>query len=351
MNILSLESSCDETSAAVVKNGVEVLSHAVYSQIPLHAKIGGVVPEVAAREHVVKVLPIIQKALTDARMTQRDIDAIAVTAGPGLITSLLVGVDTARTLAYIWKKPLIPVNHLDGHLAAARIKKLHTSQGIKKFRVVEKYPRVLLLVSGGHTQLFVEKKAGKRVMLGQTVDDAAGEAFDKAAAVMNLPYPGGPSLSKLGATGNRTAFHLPRPLSTADNYLFSFSGLKTAFIDLLKSLPMKQRRSGDTQRNLAASFEQAVVESLWIKTEKAVQQFHARQVVIAGGVAANSHLRNFFAQQLKKHRATLLVPDFSLCTDNAAMIGAQAYTQWKQKQVRDPRALEADTSFALSRRV
>jgi N6-L-threonylcarbamoyladenine synthase len=349
MIILALESSCDETSAAVVKNGVEVLSHAVYSQIPLHAKIGGVVPEVAAREHVVKVLPIIQKALDDAHITPHEISAIAVTAGPGLITSLLVGVDTARTLAYLWKKPLIPVNHLDGHLAAAGIKKLHTASEIKTFRVQEKYPRVLLLVSGGHTQLFVEPKKGRRRMLGETIDDAAGEAFDKAAMVMNLPYPGGPSLSALAKSGNREAFNLPRPLSKQDNYTFSFSGLKTAFIDLLTSIPKRKRILQKTRADLAASYEQAIVDSLWIKTEKAIRKFHARQVVIAGGVAANSHLREYFTKQLKKHHATLLVPDFSLCTDNAAMIGAQAFLQRKKNQARDPRELEADTSFAIAK--
>lgn len=340
MNILAIESSCDETAAAVVKNGKEVLSHVVYSQIPAHVLTGGVVPEVAAREHVAKVLPIIDQTIQNSGLTVKQIDAIAVTAMPGLITSLLVGVDTAKTLAYVWNKPLIAVNHLNGHIAAAGITKVKTPEGDwKKFRVVEKFPRILLLVSGGHTQLFLEKNKKHRELLGETLDDAGGEAYDKAANFLGLPYPGGKSLSMEAAKGNPFAYDLPRPLHDRDDFMFSFSGLKTAFIDLARSLGSKVKNK-KVLADLCASFGQAVIDSLWNKTEKAVMKFKAKQVVLAGGVAADKKLREVFQKRLKKIHATLLVPDFSLCTDNAAMIGAEAYKLAKEKKFVDTKTLE-----------
>lgn len=340
MNILAIESSCDETAAAVVKNGKEVLSHVVYSQIPSHIMTGGVVPEVAAREHVAKIIPIIQTALENSGLSVKNIDAIAVTAKPGLITSLLVGVDTAKTLAYVWGKPLIAVNHLNGHIAASGITKVKTPEGKwKKFRVVEKFPRILLLVSGGHTQLFLEKNKKHRELLGETLDDAGGEAYDKAANFLGLPYPGGKSLSIEAAKGNPAAYNLPRPLHDRDDFMFSFSGLKTAFIDLARSLGPKVKKE-KVLADLCASFAQAVIDSLWNKTEKAVVKYGAKQVVLAGGVAADKILREVFKKRLRKHGATLLVPDFSLCTDNAAMIGAEAYKQARAKDFVNPKTLE-----------
>ncbi len=356
MNILALESSCDETAAAVVKNGKEVLSHVVYSQIPTHITTGGVVPEVASREHVAKVLPIVERALKISGLTVKQIDAIAVTAMPGLITSLLVGVDTAKTLAYVWEKPLIAVNHLNGHIAAAGVTKMRMPDGeFQTFKVQEKFPRILLLVSGGHTQLFLEKNKNHRVMLGETLDDAAGEAFDKAARFLGLPYPGGKSLSIEATKGNVAAYDLPRPLQHRDDFMFSFSGLKTAFIDLARSVISGKSRS-DASKNiselaplarnnkvradLCASFERAVIDSLYIKTEKAVLKYNAKQVVLAGGVAASKTLREVFYDRLKLHKTSLLVPDFSLCTDNAAMIGAEAYKLAKAKKFVDAKTLE-----------
>lgn len=340
MNILALESSCDETAAAVVKNGNEVLSHVLYSQISTHVLTGGVVPEIAAREHVAKVLPIVDQALSESGLTVKEIDAVAVTAMPGLITSLLVGVDTAKTLAYVWGKPLIAVNHLNGHIAAAGVTKLRMPDGkFKKFKLVEKFPRILLLVSGGHTQLFLEKNKKHRVLLGETLDDAAGEAFDKAAKFLGLPYPGGKSLAIEAANGNPAAYTLPRPLHNRDDFMFSFSGLKTAFIDLVRSLG-KKAQTPKVKADLCASFGQAVIDSLYIKTEKAIRKFNAKQVVVAGGVAASSTLREIFSTRLKKIGVHFLVPDLSLCTDNAAMIGAEAYKLAKAKKFVSPKTLE-----------
>lgn len=347
MNILAIETSCDETSAAIVKDGREVLAMVVYSQIATHAKTGGVVPEVAAREHVVKILPVIQEVFDLSRLAVRDIHALAVTAGPGLVTSLMIGVDTVRTLAYMWNKKLIPVNHLDGHLAAAGITRVVQGESEIIVPVREVFPRVALLVSGGHTQLFIEKKRGERMMLGQTLDDAAGEAFDKAASVLDLPYPGGPSLSKLAEIGDDQRFAFPRPMSHADNYLFSYSGLKTALIDKVREvLPrVKKEQREKLRADLAASFQLAVVDSLYRKTAKAVQHFGAKQVVIAGGVAANKKLRDYFLENFAEQGVSVLVPPPMLCTDNAAMIGAEAYRLWKKKILIDPRKLEANPSY------
>ncbi|MFC1640665.1 tRNA (adenosine(37)-N6)-threonylcarbamoyltransferase complex transferase subunit TsaD [Patescibacteria group bacterium] len=348
MNILAIETSCDETAAAVVKNGKEVLSSIVFSQIPVHAKTGGVVPEVAARAHVEKVIPVVDEAMRKAKVGKRDISAVAVAAGPGLITSLLVGVDTAKTLAYSWGKPLVAVSHLDAHMAATEIAIMHGRSKPKKFEVRAKYPRVMLLVSGGHTQLFLERKKGDRRMLGQTLDDAAGEAFDKAAAVLNLPYPGGPSLSALAEKGDTTAYAFPRPMSASGDYMFSYSGLKTAFIDEVRELKARGVAREKARANLAASFEYALVESLYIKVERALDQYNAKQVAIVGGVAANKKLRDYFAAQTKKRtrpQVDFIVPDRPLCTDNAAIVGAAAYEKYRAKKFANPKTLEADTGF------
>lgn len=316
MKILAIETSCDETSAAVIerRGGIaRILSNIVASQVKLHAKTGGVVPEVAAREHIKPIIPTIKRVLHDAKTTVNEVDAIAVTYGPGLQTALSVGVETAKTLSYAFGKPLIPVNHLHGHIAA-------NWNGRKP-----QFPALCLIVSGGHTELVLLKNAKGVQLLGATRDDAAGEAFDKVAKLLRLGYPGGPAISKIAEGGNPAAFDLPRPMLNAKNFDFSFSGLKTAVryvVDNDRSI----LKSGPRRTNLCASFQAAVVDVLVTKTVRAAHQYKPKEVLLAGGVAANSLLRKRLRSRTKSLRwkPSYHQPSLELCTDNAGMIGLAA---------------------------
>lgn len=333
MRILGIETSCDETAAAVVEQspaGFNVRASVVASQIAIHAQYGGVVPEVAARNHVLKILPVIQEALARAQATPADIDRIAVTAGPGLITALNVGLQTARTLAFAWRKPLVPVNHLRAHVYAAWLPAsggTRSSERGARDRAsstqlrAPTFPLVALIVSGGHTELVVMRNQKTFRLLGATLDDAAGEAFDKVAKILGLPYPGGPAIAQLAETGNPTALHFPRPMLDSHDLNFSYSGLKTHLLYHVRKHPPQ----GNELADIAASFQAAVVDSLVPKVLAAAKRVRAVTVVLAGGVAANRHLRTTLGDAVTELGLDFLVPDFQFCTDNAAMIATAGF--------------------------
>lgn len=310
--ILAIESSCDETSIAVVEDGKNVLSNAIYTQIEIHKAYGGVVPEVASRHHIAKVTYVLEQALKEANVTMEDIDEIAVTATPGLIGSLMVGINTAKTLAMIYNKPLTMVNHIHGHIYANAIE--------SDFE----FPLLALVVSGGHTELVLMKDHFDFEVLGETLDDAVGEAYDKVARVVEVGYPGGPIIDKMAKLGEPT-YPLPHIKLGKESFDFSFSGLKSAVINLHNKTKMK----GETldYNNLAASFQKAVVDVLAEKTKRAALEYNVKMVIIAGGVSANSSLRGRIKEDIETLGIKFNVPSFKYCTDNAAMIGAAAYYQ------------------------
>jgi N6-L-threonylcarbamoyladenine synthase len=311
---LALETSCDETSASVVADGRIILSNIISSQVPVHQKYGGVVPEIASRKHIENVLPVVDQALFDARVTLSDISAIGVTYGPGLVGALLVGVSVAKALSFATNIPLVGVNHLEGHIFA----------NFLAHRELEP-PFMALVVSGGHTSLVHVKGYNEFALLGQTRDDAAGEAFDKVARVMKLPYPGGPYIDSLALAGNPEAIAFPRALPGKNSFEFSFSGLKSAVLNYLNSAAQKQEEINPA--DVAASFQAAVVDVLVSKSLQAAAACGVKQVVVAGGVAANSGLKAKMAYECEKAGFSLHYPDPILCTDNAAMIACRAYYQ------------------------
>ena len=310
--VLGIETSCDETAAAVVRDGRAVLSECVSSQIDLHKKYGGVVPEVASREHVRSVLPVIEEAVAGYPPGFAGIDAIAVTAGPGLVGALLTGVSTAKALAFANELPLVGVNHIEGHICANYI--AHPSL---------RPPFVCLVASGGHSHLYHVLDYGKYALLGATVDDAAGEALDKAARVLGLPYPGGPNLEALAKGGDASKYPMPLKYNLQDHFNFSFSGLKTALITLVRGLT----ESGEAwdRADAAASFQAAVVEALAVKAVRAAVNTGAATVALCGGVAANGALRRRLAALCETEGFSFCVPDIRLCTDNAAMVASAGY--------------------------
>jgi N6-L-threonylcarbamoyladenine synthase len=307
--ILAVETSCDDTAAAVVRDGRTILSNVVSSQIPLHERFGGVVPEVASRAHVEAVNTAVDQALSEAGVTLASVDAIAVTNGPGLVGSLLVGVSTAKALAFAAQKPILAVNHMEAHISAAYLAHPDLAP-----------PFLCLTVSGGHTALAEVIAYGSARLIGQTLDDAAGEAFDKAARVLGLPYPGGPLLDKLAEQGNPSALTLPRA-KTPGAYDFSFSGLKTAFIQLER----KGALAAVSKEDASASYREAVADMLAVKTIRAAETMNHHTIVLAGGVAANLGLRRRMARECETRSIRLCLPPVPLCTDNAAMVGAAAY--------------------------
>ncbi|MDR2505898.1 MAG: tRNA (adenosine(37)-N6)-threonylcarbamoyltransferase complex transferase subunit TsaD [Oscillospiraceae bacterium] len=309
--ILGIETSCDETSAAVVVNGRECLSNIIATQIPLHRRFGGVVPEIASRAHTEAVNQVAADALREAKLEFAEIDAIAVTNGPGLVGALLVGVSTAKALAFALDKPLVAVHHIDAHISANYIENKELAP-----------PFLCLVVSGGHTQIVFCKDYGNYELIGQTLDDAAGEAFDKAARVLGLPYPGGPALDKLAKSGNPSALKLPRA-KTANPFDFSFSGLKTAFIQLNRAGKLE----GIPREDCAASFREAVCDALVGKTIAAAKSLRTEKlpICIAGGVAANSRLRELLGEKACEAGFPLFIPPMKLCTDNAAMVASAGY--------------------------
>lgn len=313
--ILAIESSCDETAAAVVKNGRTVLSNVISSQIALHTLYGGVVPEIASRKHIEKINQVIKQALTEANIELKDIDAIGVTYGPGLVGALLVGVAEAKAISYACKKPLIGIHHIEGHVSANFIEHKEL-----------KPPFLCLIVSGGHTHLVIVKDYGKYEIIGRTHDDAAGEAFDKVARAIGLGYPGGPKVDKLAKEGNKHAVAFPRANIAGAPYDFSFSGLKSAVLNHLNSCAMKGEEVNEA--DIAASFQEAVVDALVSKTMAAAKDYNMDQIAMAGGVASNSALRQAMEQACSKKGYKLYYPSPVLCTDNAAMIGAAAYYEY-----------------------
>ena len=334
MVILGIETSCDETAAAVLqKQGdrVTILSNVVASSANLQAKYGGIIPEQAAREQIKSIIPVIEEALQASGCRQQDIDAIAVTYGPGLIGSLLVGVETAKTLSLVWNKPLIPVNHLIGHFYANWINN-HPA-----------FPCLGLLVSGGHTDLVIFQDHNKYTYLGGTRDDAAGECFDKCARLLGLPYPGGPEISKLAKKGDPTKFKLPVPMRGSHDFDFSYSGLKTAVANIVNS----EQFTVNSKADLAASIEETIVKSLIEKVVKAIQKYNVDQIMVAGGVAANQKLQSDLRFKINDLRlkTKLHVPPPELCTDNAAMIAAAAFFQ---KPTKDPLKIQANPNLNLS---
>lgn len=313
--ILAIESSCDETSIAIVKNGREVLSNVISSQIDTHRVFGGVVPEIASRKHIEVIDLVIDEALERANKNFSDIDAIAVTYGPGLVGALLVGVSYAKSLAYTLKKPLIPVHHIEGHIYANYIE----DKDLKP-------PFISLVISGGHTHIVYVEDYGKFKILGKTRDDACGEAFDKVARTIGLKYPGGPEIDKLAKTGDKYAIELPRVMIDTDDYDFSFSGLKSAVLNFVNKSKMTNVLFKN--EDLAASFQQAVSDVLVFKTIKACKENNIKILTLAGGVSANSFLRKSMQDACEKEGIKLCVPSLKLCTDNAAMIGCAGYYEF-----------------------
>lgn len=313
--ILAIESSCDETAAAVVKNGRTVLSNVIFSQIDLHTVYGGVVPEIASRKHIEKINPVIEQALEEAQMKLEEITAVAVTYGPGLVGALLVGVAEAKAIAYAAKKPLIGVHHIEGHISANFIEHPDLEP-----------PFVCLVVSGGHTHLVIVKDYGEFEIIGRTRDDAAGEAFDKVARAVGLGYPGGPKIDQASQEGNSSAIVFPRAKVAGAPYDFSFSGLKSCVLNYINHAKMTGEEI--SVPDLAASFQYSVIDSLVSRTVMAAQEFHYQRVAIAGGVAANRGLRKEMKAACRKAGLNLYYPSPVYCTDNAAMIGTAGYYEW-----------------------
>ncbi|MBB5172626.1 tRNA (adenosine(37)-N6)-threonylcarbamoyltransferase complex transferase subunit TsaD [Texcoconibacillus texcoconensis] len=329
--VLGIETSCDETSVAVVKNGRDVLCNVIASQIESHKRFGGVVPEVASRHHVEQVTLIIEEALTEAEVTLGDLDAVAVTEGPGLVGSLLVGVHAAKALAFANNLPLIGVHHIAGHIYAN-----HLVDTLK-------FPMLSLVVSGGHTELVVMDEHGSFKVIGETRDDAVGEAYDKVARTIGLPYPGGPAIDQLAHEGE-PSIDLPRAWLEPDSYDFSFSGLKSAVINTLHNA--KQRGEEIEASTLAASFQESVIDVLVGKTMKAARDYGVQQICLAGGVAANKGLRERLSTACEEEDYSLIIPPLSLCTDNAAMIAAAGTFQFMRGETSEM-DLNARASFPL----
>ncbi|MFF2449307.1 tRNA (adenosine(37)-N6)-threonylcarbamoyltransferase complex transferase subunit TsaD [Neobacillus sp. NPDC058068] len=330
--ILGIETSCDETAVAIIKNGREIAANVVASQIESHKRFGGVVPEIASRHHVEQITIVIEEALSQAKLTFAELDAIAVTEGPGLVGALLIGVNAAKALAFAHNKPLVPVHHIAGHIYANRL-------------ITElQFPLIALVVSGGHTELVYMKEHGHFEVIGETRDDAAGEAYDKVARTLNMPYPGGPHIDRLAQEGSPT-IDLPRAWLEEGSYDFSFSGLKSAVINTVHNA--EQRGEVIAPEDLAASFQASVIEVLVKKTERAVAKYGVNQVLVAGGVAANKGLRAALEKAFADNdKVELVIPPLSLCTDNAAMIAAAGSVMF-EKGIRAGLSLNANPGLDI----
>ena len=322
MLVLGIETSCDETGVALFDTEKGLIADALYSQIEMHSNYGGVVPELASRDHVRRLLPMIAQLLDKADIKSMDLDGIAYTQGPGLVGALLVGATLAHSLAEIWDLPVKGVHHMEGHLLAPMLEER-----------APKPPFVALLVSGGHTQLVAVKELGDYEPLGESLDDAAGEAFDKAAKMMDLPYPGGPGISKLAEQGDRNLIKFPRPMTDRPGLDFSFSGLKTFTLNKVAEYSASGELAEPDKANIAAGFEEAVAQTLVIKCRRALQQTAMKRLVLAGGVAANKRLRELMALMVKQANAELYYPRLEYCTDNGAMIAYAGALRLKQGEV------------------
>lgn len=318
VRLLAIETSCDETAVAIVEDKSKILANVLASQIDFHKKYGGVVPEIASRKHLELLPYLLEEALLISKLDLKNIDVVAVTKGPGLVGALLVGISFAKSLAYSLKKPLIGVNHLIGHISAVFL----SYPDLKP-------PLVLLLVSGGHTQIIYMDERMEMKTLGRTRDDAAGEAFDKVARILELNYPGGPEIDKLARNGNPNTYHFPRALMNKDSYDFSFSGLKTSIKYFLKD------NKDAKKEDIAASFQEAIVDVLLFKTFKAAKEYGVQRIALVGGVAANSRLRERAFELAKEKRIELYIPDLKYCTDNAAMIARAAWMKYEKGEFDD----------------
>jgi len=318
MNILGIETSCDETGIAIYSQQAGLLAHALHSQIALHAKYGGVVPELASRDHIAKLLPLIQQTLTEAKLTPQDITGIAYTAGPGLMGALLVGAAFAKSLGLAWNIPTLGIHHMEGHLLAPMLEDPAPA-----------FPFLALLVSGGHTMLVAVEGLGRYALLGETLDDAVGEAFDKTAKLLGLPYPGGAELAALAQTGQPSRFHFPRPMTDRPGLDFSFSGLKTFALNTVREQACLDTQ---TKADIARAFEDAVVETLWIKCARALKKTGFTRLVVAGGVGANQALRHQLQIGMAKLDGELFFPRPAFCTDNGAMIAYAGYLRFQARQ-------------------
>ncbi|MDX1812900.1 MAG: tRNA (adenosine(37)-N6)-threonylcarbamoyltransferase complex transferase subunit TsaD [Gammaproteobacteria bacterium] len=332
--VLGIETSCDETGIAIYDGEKGLMAHALYSQIDLHADFGGVVPELASRDHVRKTLPLIQQVMDDSGCTREDISAVAYTAGPGLVGALLVGAAIGRSLAWTWNVPAIEIHHMEGHLLAPL---LETNP--------PEFPFVALLVSGGHSMIVAVKGIGQYEIIGDTLDDAAGEAFDKTAKLLGLGYPGGPALSRLAEQGQAGRFKFPRPMTDRPGLEFSFSGLKTFALNTVQ-------REGDdeqTKADIALAFEVAVAETMAIKCRRALQETGLKRLIIAGGVSANQRLRHHLHVMAKKEQAELYYPRLEFCTDNAAMIAFAGCQRLLNQHTHQALSLDATARWDLQR--
>jgi len=334
--ILGIETSCDETAAAIVENGKKIISNVVASQVTVHQKYGGVVPEIASRKHMEFIIPVIDKALCIAEKKLDDLSGIAVTCGPGLIGSLLVGLSVAKAIAYTRDIPFIGVNHLEAHIYANFLEHKELTP-----------PFICLIVSGGHTSLIYMKDFGEYKLLGQTKDDAAGEVFDKISKVLNLGYPGGPIIEKLAKRGNSSAIKFPRPFLNNKDYDFSFSGLKTSVIYYIRKL--RNENKVLQVENILASFQQAVVDVLTEKTINAAQEFKTKKIILAGGVAANNTLRKNIKEKAKLLNIEVFYPSLYLCTDNAAMVASVGYFKLRDNK-KSSLKLDAISRLPLARK-
>ena len=324
MKVLGIETSCDETGIAIYDDEQGLIANQLYSQIKLHADYGGVVPELASRDHIRKTVPLIQAALKEANLTSADIDGVAYTAGPGLVGALMVGASIGRSLAYAWNVPAVAVHHMEGHLLAPMLEDNPPQ-----------YPFVALLVSGGHTQLISVTGIGQYHLMGESIDDAAGEAFDKTAKLLGLDYPGGAKLSKLAEQGDSSRFHFPRPMTDRPGLDFSFSGLKTAAANTIHQYNQGVELDEQTKADIARAFEDALVDTLLIKSRRALDQTGFNHLVIAGGVSANKTLRNKLAELMAQRKGQVYYPRIEFCTDNGAMIAYAGMIHLKQQQYSD----------------
>lgn len=347
--ILALETSCDETGVAALQkegNIVTVLAQVLASQVDIHALTGGVIPEVAAREHIRVIGPLVKKVLKESRIASPDsqLTAVAVTVGPGLMPALAVGVQAARTLAFAWQKPVIPVHHIEGHIYSALLDAAGQNLRTAHYQLpaADAFPALALIVSGGHTMLILMRDHLHYDVIGQTRDDAAGEAFDKVARLLNLPYPGGPHLSRLAKQGNKEAFYFPRPMVNSGDFDFSFSGLKTAVLYKLRDEPVAR------PADVAASFERAVVDILVAKTQRAVERYKPRTLLLAGGVAANKPLRRHLRSMANAIHIKLQIAPLNLCGDNAIMIGQVALLAYENGREQSWQTIDAQARPPLA---
>ena len=329
--ILAIESSCDETSMAIIKNGTDNIATTILTQMDTHAAFGGVVPEIASRMHSENITMVLEDVLNKANMKVEDVDAIAVTYAPGLLGSLLVGIEAAKTLALVYNKPLIKVNHLAGHIYANNL--------VQKME----FPLLALVISGGHTELVLMEDDDKFKVLGETLDDAIGEVYDKVARVLDLPYPGGPNIEKYAEQGT-PSYELPIPMNN-DELNFSYSGLKSAVINLVHN--EKQRGNEIRKYDLAASFQKVAIDELVRKTELAIKKYNIKRLIVAGGVTANKYLRSEMEKLANKYDVNLTVPPIKYCTDNAAMIGCAAYPLYLKNDFTDY-SLNAESTMNLN---